>query len=68
MNSADASEILISCRVPRGADFHRLDSTQVEALIERAKAWKYRQPKNANGSKARYFHAMLQRKASRLPT
>jgi len=46
-------------------DFHALRSEQVEGLLHWAKAYGYRKPKNANGSKARYFFAMLQRYANK---
>lgn len=49
----------------RTADFHRLSSAQVERLVEFAKQYRYRKPKNANGSTARYFFAMLQRHANK---
>ena len=47
--------------IPLGRDFHELNSTQVEGVIEAARVSKYRKPKNANGSTARYFHARMQR-------
>ena len=46
-------------------DFHALRSEQVEGLLHWAKAYGYRQPRNANGSKARYFFYMLQRHANK---
>lgn len=46
-------------------DFHTLPSAAVESLLSEAKARGYRQPKNANGSRARYFHAHLIRVAQR---
>jgi hypothetical protein len=42
-------------------DFHTLNSSQVEAILEAAKSWGYRKPKNANGSRARCFFAYLAR-------
>ena len=46
----------------RGADFHALGSRQVDTLLEAAKRVGYRKPKNANGSRGRYFHAYLERR------
>jgi len=46
-------------------DFHALRSEQVEGLLHWAKAYGHREPKNANGSKVRYFFAMLQRHANK---
>ena len=45
----------------RGEDFHRLSSAQVDGLLDVADRFKYRKPKNANGSRGRYFHAHLER-------
>lgn len=59
----DAIETLKLCGVAKNADFHTLSSSQVDALVEEAKRRKYRKPKYANGSTARYFHDMLQRRA-----
>lgn len=47
-----------------GQDFHTLTSDQVRALNWEATRVKYREPKNASGSRARYFHARLQRQAA----
>lgn len=46
-------------------DFFTLSTSQVEQLLEEADRVHYRQPKNANGSRARYFYAKLQREARR---
>lgn len=59
-----ARETLRLCRVPIGADFHTLDSDRIDALLTAADLARYRKPRNANGSRARYFHALLQRRAS----
>lgn len=45
-------------------DFHELRASQVDALLAEADRVRYRKPKNANGSRARYFYALLQRRAS----
>lgn len=59
-----ASELLQSCGIQIGANFHALKSEQVDALLELAKFYRYRKPKNATGSRARCYHARLQRLAS----
>ena len=59
-----ARNVLRACGVPLGADFHTLGSTTVEALLEHADRDRYRKPRHANGSRGRYYHAMLQRRAS----
>lgn len=59
---------LAACGVSIGEDFHVLASDKVELLLIEAGVWRYRKPRNANGSRARYFHAMLQRLARRKRT
>lgn len=49
--------------IPLDSDYHALNSATVEKVIEAANARGYRKPKNANGSRARYFHAYLRRAA-----
>ena len=44
-------------------DFHSLPSDQVAQVLREADAVKYRKPKNANGSRARYFYEYLARTA-----
>jgi hypothetical protein len=60
-NYSTASSMLNGAGIDIDADFYTLSSSQVETLLELARIQKYRQPKNANGSKARYFFAALQR-------
>lgn len=55
--------VLKSCNIGIGQDFHTLSSAQVDALLVAADRARYRKPKNANGSRGRYFHDMLQRRA-----
>ena len=53
---------LIDChRIPLNQDFHALPSGIVASIILAADAYRYRVPADANGSRARYFHAFLQR-------
>jgi hypothetical protein len=68
LTSDEAREVLRSLDIPFGADFHVLRSDCVEALLDEAKARGYRKPANANGSRGRYFHAYLQRKAAQRET
>jgi hypothetical protein len=46
-----------------GRDFHALPSSAVESIIESANRFKYRKPRNANGSRGRYWYALLHRRA-----
>lgn len=47
--------------IPPGRDFHTLNSQHVQNIVDAAKARRYKAPKNANGSTARYFYAYLNR-------
>lgn len=43
-------------------DFHTLSSSQVDSILAEADRAGYRKPKNANGSRARYFYSLWQRR------
>lgn len=58
-----ARATLFDCAIPIGADFHTLGSDQVDRLLDHARMNGYRKPRAANGSRARYYHDMLQRRA-----
>lgn len=59
----NARGVLAALKIERGADFHALASWQVDGLLIEADRVRYQRPKNANGSRARYFHDRLQRRA-----
>lgn len=61
----DARAILKRCNVDIGADFFTLSSSTVLDLLASADSHRYRAPKNANGSRGRYWHAHVQRVAAR---
>lgn len=63
VDRADAIESLRRAGVPVGGNFFTLSQDQVSALLAEADRAKYRQPRNANGSRARYFHERLQNAA-----
>lgn len=65
MTRSDARAVLRACNVPIGANFFGLSSSTVSDLLAHADSWRYRQPKNANGSRGRYWHDRLQRIAAR---
>jgi hypothetical protein len=46
-----------------GVDYYTLPSANVESLLREADRYRYRAPKNRNGSRARYWHAYLARRA-----
>lgn len=61
--AVDAKSTLERLGIPLGEDFHALTRAQVDALLDEAKRRRYRRPDHANGSRARYFHDMMQRRA-----
>lgn len=54
-----------SAGIDINADFYTLSFSQIEILLECAKQDNYRRPTNANGSKARYYFAAVQREYQR---
>jgi hypothetical protein len=65
MDRDDARAILARANVPPDVDFHTLGSDQVTALLKQARLHRYRESKNAPGSRARMFCQYLQRVANR---
>lgn len=65
LTSSDALSLANAYHIPLDRDFHALDSATVESIVAAADSVKYRRPANANGSRARYFHAYLQRLVAR---
>ena len=63
MNRQLAHGVLISCGAKVGQDFHTLRASQVEVLLNWADHYHYRKPKNANGSRGRYFYQLVQCRA-----
>lgn len=61
----DARRIARDHNIPLAEDFHALSSNAVERINAAADLRGYRKPANANGSRARYFHALLSRTAAR---
>ena len=62
MTKETARAMVRSRGISLSANFHTLSSSKVSALLEVADLMKYRKPKNANGSRGRYFFAYLQSK------
>jgi len=60
-----ARSVLSNCRIPMGEDFHALTNAQKDALEDEADRTRYQKPRNANGSRLRYFHDLMQRRARR---
>jgi len=65
LDRTTAHNILQRAGIELGADYHRLHSSQVDALLAEADRVGYRKPKYANGSRGRYFHAYMQRRAQK---
>lgn len=61
----EARERLAEAGVAVGTNFFTLPNAAVCRLLELADRDHYRQPRNANGSRGRYYHARLERAASR---
>lgn len=59
MLKTEALTIARAHGIPLDVDFHSLPSDTVACVLAAADARKYRAPSGANGSRARYFHAML---------
>jgi hypothetical protein len=51
----------MTTQIDLSKDFHELSTAEVEIVLDEADRCKYRKPNNANGSRARYFFAKLQR-------
>lgn len=60
-----AIKTLAACGIPPGADFYALATDRLVDLSIHADAARYRAPDGAKGSRLRYFHTMLQRRAAR---
>ena len=65
MTAHDARLILSRCGIRPDVDYDVLRSSVVADLLEWADKVGYRKPKNANGSRGRYFHAHLTRIVAR---
>lgn len=65
MDSTDARAVLARCGIALGADFHALCVETVYLLLVEADRIRYHAPPGANGSRARYFYAYMQRRAAR---
>ncbi len=59
----EAREMLSAIGCLHEPSFFALTSEKVETLLAQADKVRYRKPKNANGSRARYFYALLLRRA-----
>ena len=62
LTRAQAFKFLKIAGIDFSADFFSLGSWDVGLLVTWAKITKYYKPRHANGSRARYFYAHLQRK------
>ncbi len=65
MTREDAREIAQEYNIPLDQDYHTLSAEQVERVLAAADMRKYRKPRGAFGSRARYFHSLLCRAAVR---
>jgi hypothetical protein len=58
----DACSILNQLGIRPETNFFTVPTSKIGALLEVADAVGYRKPRNANGSRGRYFFAYLKRK------
>lgn len=65
MTKDNARALVSDFKIDVSRDFHTLNSSDVESVIAAADSVKYRRPRNANGSRARYFYQALQRAINR---
>jgi hypothetical protein len=65
MTRETAEDILTRCYLIAKPDYFTLSSSDKEGLLREADTVKYRKPKNANGSRARYFYAYVLRAANK---
>lgn len=65
MTSHEATALATRHNITLGKDPCQLRASEVEQVLAAADEWKYRKPKNANGSRGRYFYALLNRAAKR---
>ena len=67
MGFYEARGIMAAIGCELNADYHTLNSNQVDRVVMEARQYGYRKPKNANGSLGRYFFSYVQRTAHRQP-
>jgi hypothetical protein len=58
-----AKTLAMNFNFPLGLDFHVLSNRMVLGIIDAANDYGYKKPSKANGSRARYFYAYLNRVA-----
>lgn len=59
----NAREVLGSINASAEQDFHTLSAAQIDLLLVEANRVRYQKPPGANGSRARYFYQLLQRRS-----
>lgn len=65
LTRTEALAILERCGIAPGSDYHALRQAAVDALLGQANKRKYRKRPDAPGSRARMFHAYVERAATR---
>lgn len=63
LTKLEARDIAHRYAIPLHSDYHALPWSTVQRVINAANDHGYRQPKNASGSRGRYFFDYLQRRA-----
>ena len=65
MTRFEAASFAHNYSIDLSKDFFTLSPFEVGRVLDAADQWKYRKPKQANGSRGRYFFAALQRAKNR---
>lgn len=65
MDAYSATSLTTQFHIQLAKDFFTLTHAEISSVLDAANLVKYRRPKNANGSRARYFFASPQRAARR---
>lgn len=65
MSKAEARAFCSILGIDPNQDWHAMPSAMKDAVLRAADARRYKAPKNANGSRGRYFNEYLRRALSR---
>lgn len=65
LTKSESRAICSAFGIDPNQDWHQMPSAMKEAVLKAADSRKYRKPKNANGSRGRYFSEYLRRAMER---
>lgn len=64
MNKYNTESLAAQFNIELGKNFYTLSASEVCKVLDAADFVRYRKPRNANGSRGRYFYALLNRKVA----